>query len=295
LCRQLAFTSPLAAGLAVLARVRQARGDAAGALEALDEAGQDGLSPRVIALLGPVRARLLLARGDVTAADRLAKAAGLSPDDEPDYPREAAHLVLARILLAQDSPGPALALLRRLLDAADSQGRVGSVIEIQALRALALAARGDQAGARGALGEAVTLAARHGYVRVFADEGAPMRALLAQLPPAPAGQADAAGRVGPGYLAALLSACGQADAGPPRRGAAGPPGLAEPLTGRELEVLQLLAAGKSNQRIARDLVVALDTVKKHVTHILGKLSAANRTEAVARARQLGLVPDTAPP
>jgi LuxR family maltose regulon positive regulatory protein len=68
------------------------------------------------------------------------------------------------------------------------------------------------------------------------------------------------------------------------------PGLIEPLTGRELEVLRLLAAGKSNQRIAHDLFVALDTVKKHVTHVLGKLGAVNRTEAVARARELGLIP-----
>ena len=58
--------------------------------------------------------------------------------------------------------------------------------------------------------------------------------------------------------------------------------MAEPLTGREVEVLRLIAAGKSNQRIARELLVALDTVKKHVTHLLGKLGAANRTEAVAR-------------
>ena len=69
-----------------------------------------------------------------------------------------------------------------------------------------------------------------------------------------------------------------------------PPGLAEPLTGRELAVLRLLAAGKSNQRIARDLVVALDMVKTHVTHVRGKLGAANRTQAVARARDLGLIP-----
>jgi len=77
---------------------------------------------------------------------------------------------------------------------------------------------------------------------------------------------------------------------PPRRSAAAPPGRAEPLTGRELEVLRLIAAGSSNQRIARELFVSLDTVKKHVTHLLGKLGAANRTEAVARARQLGLIP-----
>jgi LuxR family maltose regulon positive regulatory protein len=77
---------------------------------------------------------------------------------------------------------------------------------------------------------------------------------------------------------------------PPSRAAGAAPGLIEPLTGRELEVLRLIAAGKSNQRIARELVVALDTVKKHVTHVLGKLGADNRTEAVARARDLGLIP-----
>jgi LuxR family maltose regulon positive regulatory protein len=195
------------------------------------------------------------------------------------------------VLLAQNAPGPALPLLQRLHDAAVSQGRAGSVIQIQALRALALAANGDHTSARGALTEALTLAHPQGYVRVFADEGAPMRALLAQLPTARPGQQDAARAIGPGYLAALVRACGQSDTVPPGRGAAaGEAGLIEPLTGRELEVLRLLAAGRSNQRIAHDLVVALDTVKKHVTHILGKLGAANRTEAVARARQLGLIP-----
>jgi LuxR family maltose regulon positive regulatory protein len=298
LCRQLAFAPPLATGLAVVARVRHAEGDAAGALEAMGEAGQAGLSPQVITLLNPVpsqRARLLLAQGDVHAAAQWATAAGLSPGDEPDYPREPGYLVLARVLLAQDDPGPALTLLQRLLDAAARQGRTGSIIEIQALRALALAAHGDHASALGALTEALTLGCRPGYVRVFADEGAPMRALLAQLPAARAGQQHASGRIGPGYLAALVRACGQPDAAAPRSRAAGAaPGLTEPLTGREMEVLRLLATGRSNQRIAHDLVVALDTVKKHVTHVLGKLGAANRTEAVARARQLGLIPDTAP-
>ena len=294
LCRQLAFTPALATGLAVVARIRHAQGDAAGALAAMGEAGQAGLSPQVITLFNPVpsqRARLLLAQGDVHAAARWTTAAGLGPDDGPDYPREPAYLVLARVLLAQHDPGPACTLLQRLLDAAASQDRAGSVIEIQALRALALAARGDHAGALGALTEALTLARRHGYIRVFADEGAPMRALLTQLAAARPGQQHAARRIDPRYLAALLRACGPAGAVPPRiRAATAPPGLIEPLTGRELEVLRLLAAGKSNQRIAHDLVVALDTVKKHVTHVLGKLGAANRTEAVARARDLGLIP-----
>ena len=294
LCQQLAFTAALATGLAVVARIRHAHGDAAGAREAMGEAGRIGLSPQVITLFNPVpshRARLLLAQGDVHAAAQWTTAAGLSPDDEPNYPQEPAYLVLARVLLARNDPVPALALLQRLLDAAASQGRTGSIIEIQALRALALAAHGDHASALGTLAEALTLACPQGYVRVLADEGAPMRVLLAQLSAARRGQQHAARRIDPGYLAALLRACGQAGAAPPPgRAAAAPPGLAEPLTDRELDVLRLIAAGKSNQRIAHDLFVALDTVKTHVTHILGKLGAANRTEAAARARHLGLIP-----
>ena len=294
LCRQLAFTPPLASGLAILARIRQAQGDAAAAMAAMGEAGRVELSPQVVALLNPVpaqRAQLLLAQGDVTAASQWAEAAGLSPEDELDYPREPAYLLLARVLLARDRPGPALTLLQRLLAIAASQGRIGNVIEIQALLALALAARGDHAGANGALAEAVTLACPQGYVRVFADEGARMRALLTRLSAARKDQRAPARDIDFDYLAGLLRACGQAGAAPPsRRAAAALPGMAEPLTEREVEVLRLLAAGRSNQRIAYELVVALDTVKKHVTHVLGKLGAANRTEAVARARQLGLIP-----
>ena len=294
LCRELALTPPLATGLAVVARIRQAHGEAAAALEAMGEAGQSGLSPQVVALFSPVpsqRARLLLAQGDVLAAAQWTTAAGLSPDDEPDYPREPAYLVLARVLLAQDRPGPALTLLQRLLQAAAAQGRTGSVIEIQALQALALAAKGDESAAVDAIAEAVTLACPQGYVRIFADEGTPMRMLLARLSAVERDQRAPAGGIHAGYLAALLRACGPADAVPPQgRAATARPGLAEPLTGRELEVLRLLAAGSSNQRIARDLFVAPDTVKKHVTHVLGKLGAANRTEAAARARQLGLIP-----
>jgi DNA-binding CsgD family transcriptional regulator len=105
------------------------------------------------------------------------------------------------------------------------------------------------------LTEALTLGYPEGYVRVFADEGAPMRAL-------------------PGRVAASQTILG----------------LVEPLTSREQQVLRLLAAGRANRDIAAELVVTLDTVKRHVTHILAKLGAVNRTEAVARARGLNLIP-----
>ena len=295
LCRQLAFTPALATGLAVMARIRHAQGDAAGALEAMGEAGQAGLSPQVITLFNPVpsqRARLLLAQGDTAAAARWTQQRGLRPDDEPGYPQEREYLVLARVLLAQDRPGQALTLLDRLLAQAATGGCIGSVIEIRALQALAHQASRDEPAAMAALVEALTLSCPRGHVRVFADEGPPMGALLGRLVAAHRAKQAPARRIPLSCLARLVQAFdGNLNAAAALRPELGTvPGLIEPLTGRELEVLRLLAAGKSNQRIAHDLVVALNTVKKHVTHILGKLGAANRTEAVARARDLGLIP-----
>ena len=295
LCRQLAFTSALATGLAVVARIRHAHSDAAGALEAMGEAGQVGLSPQVITLFNPVpsqRARLLLAQGDTAAAARWTQQRGLRPDDEPGYPQEREYLVLARVLLAQDRPGQALILLDRLLAHAATGGRIGSVIEIRALQALAHQASRDEPAAMAALVEALTLSCPQGHVRVFADEGPPMGALLSRLVAAHRAKQAPARRIPLSCLARLVQAFdGKLNAAAALRPELGTvPGLIEPLTGRELEVLRLLAAGRSNQRIAHDLVVALDTVKKHVTHILGKLGAANRTEAVARARDLALIP-----
>jgi LuxR family transcriptional regulator, maltose regulon positive regulatory protein len=290
LCRQLNFTPPLAAGLVTLSWIRQATGDPARALDAIAEAeraaaGPPGLLNQVLAQ----RARLLLAQGDIAAAVRCTKDRGLAADDEPDYPREPGHLVLARVLLAEGRPGEALALLDRLHAAAAAQDRTGSLIEAGALRALALAASGEEAAAVAALAGALTLACPQGYVRVFADEGPPMAALLGRLVAAQRSGQDAAG-VPLGCLARLLRSVGGEHAVPDRgRGSAVVPGLAEALTARELEVLGMLAAGKSNQAIASELVVTLDTVKKHVSHVMDKLGAANRTEAVARARELGLI------
>ena len=291
LCRQFVYTPPLASGLATLAMIRQATGDPSGALEAITEAGQASSGPA--SLLNPVpaqRARLLLAQGDVPGAARFAQDNGLGPDDEPDYARESGYLVLARILLAQDRPGQALALLDRLHGAAAAQDRGDGLIEAGALLALARAATGDEAGAVAALGEALMLACPQGYIRVFADEGPRMAALLGRLIAAQrAGQAAAG--VPLGCLARLQRAFGPEHTPPdPGRGTAVVPGIVEPLTAREREVLGMLAAGRSNQAIAGQLVVTLDTVKKHVSHVLDKLGAANRTEAVARARELELIP-----
>lgn len=197
-------------------------------------------------------------------------------------------------LIAENRPGPALDLLGRLRASAAIQGRTGSLIEIQALSALGLASCGDQTAALAALAEALRLASPQGYIRVFADEGPALGRLLGQFIAAQrTGRSTDAHGIAPGYLGRLARALGN-DAGRPAR-PAGPrssavPGLVEPLSSREAEVLKLLAAGLQNQQIADELAVALSTVKKHITHIFEKLGAVNRTQATARARELGLLP-----
>jgi LuxR family transcriptional regulator, maltose regulon positive regulatory protein len=295
--RQLGWARPLGAGLAILARLRRAQGDRAGALAAIQEARRgERPSTTVVALLNPlpaVRARLALAHGHVADAARWVQECGLDADDEPSYLREREYLVLVRVLLAQQAPGRALGLLERLHAQARAQGRTGSVVEIQALQALALDAGGDPAGALGALGKALTLGAPEGYLRVFVDEGAPMAALLHKLLAGRRHQRPAAADAVPReYLARLVDAFEQAGLPihpPGGRGGVVVAGLIEPLTAREAEVLGLLAAGASNRAIAEQLVVTQETVKKHLSHLFDKLGVANRTQAVARARELGLL------
>lgn len=175
-----------------------------------------------------------------------------------------------------------------------SQERIGSVIELQALQALAQAARGDHPAALAALAEALRLGATEGYLRVFVDEGQPMATLVGKLLAIRRQeQPTVADTIPRAYLTRLVAAferAGLALRPPTRRGAVRVAGLLEPLSIREQEVLGLLAAGHTNQEIAQELVVTLETVKSHVGHILDKLGVTNRTQAVGRARELGLLP-----
>ena len=225
-CRELAYTPPLAAGLVTLAWIRQLTGDPAGALEAIGEAAQAAPGPP--GLLNPVpaqRGRLLLAQGDLAAAARFAQDNGLGKDDQPDYPREPDYLLLARVLLAQDRPGQALALLDRLGAAAAAQDRTGSLIEIGALRALALTASGQETAAVNALAGALTWPARRATCGSSPTRGRRWPPCSARLIAAQrAGQAAA--EVPFGCLARLKLAFGAAqatpDAGEAHPSAAGP-------------------------------------------------------------------------
>jgi LuxR family maltose regulon positive regulatory protein len=284
----------LAFGLITLSRVRQALGDPDAALKAVEEACHLLPATEVANMIGLARlaqaerAWLLLAQGQAGEVEGWAQQQGLTENDAFSYPREREYLVLARLLLARSQPERTLGLLERLEALAESQGRTGSLLEIRALRSLALQAAGHHQGALAVLEEALAVARLEGHVRVFADEGPPMAALLRSL-------IGTRRRSRPGsdaateHLHEVVRAFvpGSEQAG--RRGPAGP-GLVEPLTDRELEVLRLLAAGRRNRDIAADLVVTLETVKKHLSHIFDKLGAANRTQAVAHARRLGLIP-----
>jgi LuxR family transcriptional regulator, maltose regulon positive regulatory protein len=289
-CRQVIELTELDIALVVLAWVRQAMGDPDGALEAMEEACRSYPRADVVALAYPAwseRARLLLALGRVEEAARWTREQGLTEHDEVSYLREGDHLVLARVLLAQVQPDRALGLLERLDALAASQGRTGSLIQIRALRALALQAAGEHQGALTLLAEALELAAPEGHVRVFADEGPPMAALVRSLL-GTRRRARAAAGAGTEHLYRVIQAFQPATARADST-AHDVRGLIEPLTDRELEVLRLLAAGRRNRDIAAELVVTLETVKKHTSHIFAKLGAANRTQAVAHARRLGLI------
>jgi LuxR family maltose regulon positive regulatory protein len=267
-----------------MARLREAEGDLDGAVELLDEA-ERVYTPDMFPDVRPVpalRARVRLARGELGAALGWARERRLSVDDDLSYLRELEHLTLARVLLArhaaegdEHSLRAATGLLERLLHAADAGGRTGSIIEILVLQARAGQARGDIPAAVTSLRRAVTLAEPEGQVRVFADEGPSLVALLRAV------EKDGTART---YVRRLLAGMSTtADAAPAQRG------LVDPLSDRELGVLRLLATELSGPDIARELIVSLNTVRTHTKNIYAKLGVNSRRAAVRRAEELGLL------
>src|SRR5215203_3615356 len=276
-------------GYVNLARVLMAQGDAEGPHSLIREAG--GLTPRW-PLIWAWQARFWLEQGDVESAARWAREYGAT-EDYMSYPRHFERITMARVLLGEDRTDEALDSLGNLLEDALSEGRMAHEIELHVLLALASERLGATDEAFGHLERALTLAEPEGFVRVFVDEGIPMAALLERLIREPRDDGsynDAPDGAPHVYAGRLLEhfALQAADSGNggPRSGRT--PGL-EPLSGREVEVLQLVAAGRSNAEIAGELYLSVGTVKAHVHHIFGKLLVRNRSQAVARARELRLL------
>lgn len=290
-----------------MARLRAAQGDLAGALAALDSLA--GLSPVSAHLAASFRVRLWLAQAE---DDPRCLAAALCWLREQEITLDAAviyedtlgferlcneHLTLARVLVAQRRaevsapPGersdlrPLLQFLDRQFCLAEEGGRIERMVDISVVQALALQAQGDTPQAVTSLRRALVLAEPGGYVRIFVDEGPPMAALLAELAkPQRDRKKGAALDPVTGHAVELLAAFLA-----PRQGGAAVQRLVEPLSPRELQLLHLVAAGASNPEIAQELFLSVNTVKKHITNIFGKLGVTSRTQAVAQARRLGLI------
>src|SRR6266702_4292668 len=275
-----------------LARVYLAQGkqeEAEAALSHIAEAAREGSSAHSIALVSAWRARFHLALGDVDAAARWANDAGLSlaalPADLADLTlHEMTSMTLARLAIAQEQARAALPLLEHLLTLAAKAHRTTSFLELLLIQSQAYEAIGQREQALALLKQALQHAESEGYMRLFLDEGAPIVKLLLNLrETSPEQQA---------YMQLLLAASIEQETTRPKdkkvHSQRSQP-LVDPLSERELEVLQLIAAGAANEEIAERLVIAIGTVKRHVSNILGKLTVSSRTQAVARAQAIGLL------
>ena len=274
LARQIEHTDRFVACELFLARLKLAQGDAAGAAALLAAAEQAARQQNFVLQMPEIAALHVLVslrQGDLAAAAQAAQA-----HDAP--------LSQARVVLAQGDTGAALAALAAYRQQAEVKGWADERLKAMILQALAYQAHGERDRAVSLLGEALALAQPGGFVRIFVDEGPAMAQLL--------GRAAIRG-VMPEYTARLLAAMAEEEA-QPAAGAVRPASLAaqpliEPLSERELEVLRLIAQGLSNHEIGERLFLALDTVKGHNRHIFDKLQVQRRTEAIARARELGLL------
>jgi LuxR family maltose regulon positive regulatory protein len=297
MCRQWGWTEPFVDCCVYLASALQATGDGQGALDTLGEAERAarGLSPWYADAIEVFEVWTQLEQGDLAtpALWAAAQEGKLSLKDEPDSKHAARYLALVRVLITQawaqsgegrDRVSPAwedklrraLEILARLLQTAETEDQVMRAIEILILRALALQTLGRIDQALAALAQAISIAEPGGYVRIFVAKGSLMKELLRKA---------AARGVAADYVNKLLAAFREDGPVP----LAHSPSLIEPLTKRELEVLRLIAAGLSNREIAGELFLAVGTVKKYTSNIYGKLSVRKRIQAVARARELGLL------
>jgi len=257
-----------------LARLKLAQGDVAGAAAMLAETEQSVRQNNFVHRIPEVAAAqvlVLLRQGD------LAEAAHLAQTHDLPFSQ-------ARVHLAQGAPSAALAVLEPLRRQMEAKGWVDEQLKVMVLQAVALQAHGEKDKAVQVLGDALALAEPGGFIRIFVDEGFPMAQLLSEV---------AAHGIMPDYIGKLLAVF-EADERKSEGKSYLPPvppaqPLIEPLSQRELEVLQLMAQGLSNREISERLFLALSTVKGHNRNIFDKLQVQRRTEAVARARELGLL------
>jgi LuxR family transcriptional regulator, maltose regulon positive regulatory protein len=272
MARQLENTDRVIVGEVLLARLKLAQGDEAGTAALLAEASQSARQQNFVYRLPEVAAAHVLT---LLRQDHLAAAAHLVQTH--DLP-----LSQARVHLAQGDPSAALAVLSPWRRQVEAKGWEDERLKVLVLEALALQAQGKKDTAVHLLLDVLTLAEPGGFIRLFVDEGPPMAHLLFQ---------TESSSIMPVYVGKLLAIFETKELKSENNSYSPPSAqsLIEPLSRREVEVLQLIAQGLSNQEISERLVLALETVKGHNKKIFGKLQVQRRTEAVARGRELGLL------
>jgi LuxR family maltose regulon positive regulatory protein len=252
--------------------------------------GNDVVAPQLEALPALM---VMRRRGDMAVANRWAETSGLSHEDEPDYVKEYQHLIFARWLIATGKAKQALSLLGRLLPATEKGGRQRTALEILIMQVLAHDTAGNQGEATKALEKALLLGQPESFVRTFIDEGEPVSRLLLEVLKQKGKRWEAEKPELLRYVVKLKDAFGPSAPVPTARMAAATETEAlpwwyveDPLSERELEVLQHVARGLSNQEIADKLFLSAGTVKRHMSNIYQKLDVHSRTQALERARSL---------
>jgi LuxR family maltose regulon positive regulatory protein len=266
-------------GRLILARVHLARGDLGSARQVAREGRQYGADldvyegkPRWFAA---IETQVNLLEGDLAAAARWTQAADFSPADTPRLWDEPQYLAYVRVLLAQNRLEDAQKLLGTMERSASQGERRRKLISIYLLQAVAHRAAGHTEEAVARVKKALDLAAPEDYRRAFLEEGPAILDLLPRVR-----------YLAPGFVSQVLDAASAQDAGLPIPQAQA---LVEPLSEREMEILRLIAAGRSNPEIAELLYLSLNTVKWHAKNLYGKLNVGSRIEAVARAQELELL------